>query len=455
MNASENTPSPALQPPYNLEAEEAVVGAVLIDSDIYFSLSQKLKVDDFYSVRLGWMWDVYSHLSQQQHAIDILTVQLELERRGQLSEIGGPAYLTRLVTRVPTAYNADSYAALVVETAVRRRLLQAASQIAKLAYDQQTDVSEILGQAEQSLFAVRARQNARDLVPVEKVASEYFDRTQYRYDHRDQPLGVPTGFRDLDQLLGGLQRSDLVIIAGRPGQGKTGFMVSVAVNAALIYRKQVALFSLEMSNEQMFQRMLAQDTGINTHRLRMGNLEPDEWPLFVESIAKLSETGLYLDDTPGISPMQLLSKCRRLANEVQLDLIVLDYLQLMRSDSQKRDGNRVQEVSEISRGLKLLARELNVPVLTGAQLSRGVEQRTGQRPMLSDLRESGSIEQDADVVLFLHHPDVWDEDPTRKNVTEIIAAKHRNGPTGSVDLVFLESLTKFVDAAQVDVVLDQ
>ncbi|MEK7786801.1 MAG: replicative DNA helicase, partial [Chloroflexota bacterium] len=245
-------------------------------------------------------------------------------------------------------------------------------------------------------------------------------------------------------LLGGLQQSDLVILAGRPGRGKTSLLLSIALNAAKIYKKRAAVFSLEMSNEQLVQRLVSQETAINSHRLRMGKLEEDEWPRFIHAISVLSDTGLYLDDTPAISALALRTKCRRLNSEIKLDLIVIDYLQLMTVDT--RVENRVQEVSYISRSLKALARELNVPVLTAAQLSRAVEQRSGQRPMLSDLRESGSIEQDSDVVMFLHHPDDWDEDPQRKSVTEVMVAKHRNGPTGSVELVFLEQQTKFADA---------
>jgi replicative DNA helicase len=294
------------------------------------------------------------------------------------------------------------------------------------------------------LFGVSERRNLHELEPMHKAASEYYDRIQYLYDHRDEMLGVPTGFKDLDKLLGGMQQSDLLIIAGRPGRGKTSLLLSVALNAAKIYKKRVAIFSLEMSTEQLVQRLVAQETGINSHRLRLGKLDDDEWPRFTQAITVLSDTGIFLDDTPALSALQLRTKCRRLNNEIKLDLIVVDYLQLMSGDF--RVENRVQEVSHISRSLKALARELNVPVLTAAQLSRAVEQRSGQRPMLSDLRESGSIEQDADIVLFLHHPDGWDEEPQKKSITEVMVAKHRNGPTGSVELIFLEQLTKFADA---------
>ncbi len=442
-----------LAPPYNLEAEEAVLGAVIIDSDAYLEVAQLLQPDDFYTIKHTWLWEAYVALHERRMPIDVVTVQDELERRGQLSEMGGPAYLTHLVTAVATSYNVEAYGRLVEEAATRRRLLQAASEIAKVAFDEQTDLAEVVGHAEQSLFSVSQRRQTRDLVHIRKVASDYYDRIQYLYEHRDEPLGVPTGFKDLDQILGGMQKSDLIIIAGRPGQGKSGFMISAALNAVR-HRKRVAFFSLEMSNEQVVQRMIAQETEIDTHRLRLGNLEDHEWSRFIHSVDVLSDKSIYLDDTPSITALQLRTKARRLDAEVELDLIIVDYLQLMTAEVGRRDMNRVQEVSVISRGLKALARDLNVPVLAGAQLSRSIEHRSGQRPMLSDLRESGSIEQDSDVVMFLHHPDDWNEDPELKNITEVVIAKHRNGPTGKIKLVFLGALAKFVDGETRRVVLD-
>ena len=434
----------SLTPPHNLEAEEAVVGSVLIDPESFFDVAQFLKAEDFYLVKHRWVWEVFVSLHDARSPVDLLTVQDELDKRGQLAEVGGPAYLTRLITLTPTAFNAAAYGRLVEDAATRRRLIQAASDIAKLAYSDDYDVNTVVGESEKALFSVSERRSTREVRPVKTVASEYYDRVKYLYDHGNQLLGVPTGFKDLDKLLGGMQQSDLLIVAGRPGRGKTSLLMSMALNATKVHKKRVAVFSLEMSNLQLVQRMVAQETGINSQRLRLGKLEEDEWPRFTHAISLLSDTGLYLDDTPAISALQLRTKCRRLNAEIKLDMIVVDYLQLMTGDF--RTDNRVQEVSHISRSLKALARELNVPVLTAAQLSRAVEQRSGQRPMLSDLRESGSIEQDADVVMFLHHPDDWDDEPQKKNVSEVIIAKHRNGPTDSVELVFIESLTKFADA---------
>jgi len=431
-------------PPHNIEAEEAVIGSVLIDPESFFDVAQFLKADDFYIVKHRWIWEVFVTLHDTRAPIDLLTVQEELDRREQLAEAGGPAYMTRLVTLTPTSFNASAYGRLVEEAATRRRLIHAASEIAKLAYDLGSDVNTVVGESEKVLFGVSESRNLHELQHMRQAASEYYDRIQYLYDHRDEMIGVPSGFKDLDKLLGGFQASDLIILAGRPGRGKTSLLLSLALNAAKIYKKRVAIFSLEMSTEQLVQRLVSQETGINSHRLRMGQLEDDEWPRFTQAITVLSETGIYLDDTPAISSLQLRTKCRRLNSEIKLDMVVVDYLQLMGSDT--RVENRVQEVSQISRNLKALSRELNVPVITAAQLSRAVEQRSGGRPMLSDLRESGSIEQDADIVMFIHHPDEWNDDPQRKNVTEIVVAKHRNGPTGSVELVFLEQLTKFADA---------
>jgi replicative DNA helicase len=304
-----------------------------------------------------------------------------------------------------------------------------------------------MDEAEKAVFNVSERRLRHDVQPIRTVLSEYYDRIDDLARRGEDIYGVPTGFIDLDKMLGGLQPSDLLLIAGRPAQGKTGFLVSVAKNAALTHKKHVAIFSLEMSNEQVAQRLIAQQTGIDSQRLRTGKLQENEWSLFAQAIEVLSDTHIFLDDTPAITPLQLRTKCRRLHLEHRLDLIIVDYLQLMGSDT--RNENRVQEVSYISRNLKVLARELNVPVLAAAQLSRAVEQRSDQhkRPVLSDLRESGSLEQDSDIVMFIYRPDQNEKDTVQQNVAEIIVAKHRNGPMGSIELVFRSSLAKFENAA--------
>lgn len=432
--------------PHSRQAEEAVLGSILIDSEAYFNVAQFLQPDDFYIVRNRWIWEAFSRLHERRAPIDYLTVCEELEQQSQLAEAGGPAYVMSLINQTPSSLNAEAYGRLVEENSVRRRMLTAANDLARLAYDQKQSVDTIMDEAEKSIFSISERRVRHDLQPIQQVLSEVYDRIDQLSRRDEEILGVPTGLYDLDKLLGGLQKSDLLIVAGRPGMGKTGFMLSIMKNAAQRYKKHVAMFSLEMSNEQLVQRLIAQETGIDTQRLRTGKLMEDEIPLFTHAIEVLGDTHIYLDDTPAITPMQLRTKCRRLHMEYELDLILVDYLQLMSSDM--RTDNRVQEVSYISRNLKVLARELNVPVLTAAQLSRAVEQRADKRPVLSDLRESGSLEQDADIVMFIHRPDALEKDSPKANIAEIIVGKHRNGPTHpGIELVFLNNLARFENAA--------
>ena len=340
--------------PHSREAEEAVLGAILVNPEAYFDVAQFLSADDFYLHRNRWVYEAFAALHDQRLPIDLLTVSDEIERQGRLDEVGGPAYLTSLINRVPTSLHAEAYGRIIEETATRRRLLEAANQIARLAYQSDTLIGEVVNEAEKSVFGVSERRLTHELRPIKQVLSEYYDRIDYLARHRDETIGVPSGFIDLDRLLGGMQPSDLLIIAGRPGQGKSGFCLSAAKNAAQIHRKHVAVFSLEMSNEQLVQRLLAQETGIDSQRLRLGNVEDREWPLFTQAVSALSDAPIFLDDTPAITPLQLRTKCRRLHLEVGLDLIIVDYLQLMTGDS--RIDNRVQEVSYISRNLKVLAR---------------------------------------------------------------------------------------------------
>lgn len=431
--------------PHSRDAEEALIGAVLINPEAYYDVAQFLRAEDFYIHRHRWIWEAFTRLHERRMPIDVLTVTEELEHLGQLAEVGGPAYLTALINKVPSSLNAEAYGRLVEQTGVRRRLLEAANQIAKLAYREELGIEAVMDEAEKSVFGVSERRLTRDLQPIQQVLSEYYDRID-DLSHRDEEaFGVPTGFIDLDRLLGGLQPSDLIIVAGRPGMGKTAFMLTAAKHAAQIHKKHVAIFSLEMSNEQLVQRLISQETGIDSHRLRTGRLQEDEWPLFTHAIEVLSDTRIFLDDTPSLTPLQMRTKCRRLHMEYRLDLVILDYLQLMSSGT--RAENRVQEVSFISRNLKILARELNVPVLAAAQLSRAIEQRADKDPQLSDLRESGSLEQDADIVIFIHRPEVYEKDTLKQNIAQIKVAKHRNGPTGMVELVFRSNLAKFENAA--------
>lgn len=437
-------PSVQIQP-HNQEAEEAVIGAVLVNPEAYYDLATFLKGDDFYIHRNRWIWEAFTRLHERRTPIDLLTVSQELDTAGQLAEVGGPTYLTALIHNVPTSLHAQAYGRMVEEAAIRRRMLNAANEIARLAYHQESSVETVMDQAEKVVFGVSERRTTRDLQPIRHVLSEYFDRIEELSRRDDETRGVPTGFTDLDKLLGGLQPSDLLIVAGRPGSGKTAFMLSAAKNAAQKHRKHVAIFSLEMSNEQLVQRLISQETGIDSQRLRTGKLNEDEWPVFVHAIEVLSSTMIFLDDTPALTPLQLRTKCRRLDMEYKLDLVLVDYLQLMGSGM--RVENRVQEVSYISRNMKVLARELNVPVLAAAQLSRAIEQRADKEPQLSDLRESGSLEQDADIVMFIHRPELYDKDTLDKNLAQIKVAKHRNGPIGMVEMVFRSNIAKFENAA--------
>jgi replicative DNA helicase len=431
-------------PPQSIEAEEAVLGAILIDPDAIIRVATVLRAEDFYREKNRWIYETALVLHERREPIDFLTVCDELDHREQLDSVGGPAFITSLINAVPTSVHAEYYANIVERTATRRRLIEAAGEIAALAYKEADDVGEVVDRAEQVLFGVSERRVARDLVPIKQVLSEYYDRIEYLTRHRGEMIGIPTGFHDLDKILGGMQRSDMLILAARPSVGKTSLALSIAHNAAKRYRQRVALFSLEMSSEQVVQRLISAETGINSQRLRRGEIAQDEWGRFMKATSDLAETHFFVDDTPSVSALELRTKARRLHADVGVDLIVVDYLQLMRGDF--RSENRVQEISSISRGLKALARELNVPLLALSQLSRGVEARSDKRPILSDLRESGALEQDADVVMFIYRDELYNENTERKNIADIIVAKHRNGPTGNVALYFKKELAQFLEA---------
>jgi len=428
--------------PHSREAEEAVIGAVLINPEVYYDLAQFLSPDDFYLHRLRFIWEAFISLHEKRIPIDFLTVNDTLESMNRLEDIGGVAYLTALLNQVPTTLHAEAYGKLIEAASLRRKMLTAANQIATLAYEESTPIDTVMGEAEKAIFNVSERKLRHEVIPIRTVLSDFYDRIDELARRGDDIVGVPTGFTDLDKMLGGLQPSDLLIFAGRPGAGKTAWMLTVANNAALLSKKRVAIFSLEMSNEQVVQRLVSQQTGIDSQRLRNGKLTDDDWPLFTQAIEVLGDTRIFLDDTPALSPLQLRTKCRRLEMEYGLDLVIVDYLQLMSSET--RNDNRVQEVSYISRSLKQLARELKVPLIAAAQLSRAVEQRADKEPQLSDLRESGSLEQDADIVMFIYRDE---KDPATQNVTHLKVAKHRNGPVGTIDLIFRNNLTKFENAA--------
>jgi replicative DNA helicase len=578
--------------PANLEAEEAILGSLLIDPDAIIKVAASLSADDFYREKNGWVYQAILDLHERREPADFVTLCDEMERRNQLQDVGGAGYITQLINNTPTAVHVEYYAGIVVRTATLRRLIGAAGQITALAYDEAQDVDEVVDRAEQLIFGVSERRIRRDLTPIRHIMGNVVERIDYLHRHTGDLLGVPSGFGKLDKLLGGFQKSDLVILAARPSVGKTALALNFAANAAKKYAQRVAFFSLEMSAEQLVQRLLSSETGINQQRLRLGDVKEEEWLMLMEAAGVLSETLVFIDDTPAGSVLELRTKARRLQAEHGLDLVVVDYLQLMRGEGGRND-NRVQEISYITRSLKSLARELEVPLIALSQLSRAVEQRSGGKPQLSDLRESGcltgdslvtladtgerlpiadcrgrsnlavwalnpetlqieratvsnafctgrkpvkrlttqssrtiratanhkfltiqgwkrldelkrgeaiavpllacsdiywdrvtqvaadgekevydltvsgpanfiandilvhnSIEQDADVVMFIYREDMVKEDSERKNIADVIVAKHRNGPTDTVPLFFNRELTKFADLEMTRAPLD-
>lgn len=390
---------PVLEPnaPYSQEAEEAVIGAVLINPDSFVNVASFLKSDDFYFLRHNYIWQAFERLNERSDIIDYLTVAEELDHMQLLDEIGGRPYLTKLVNSTPTSLYAEVYGRLVERAAIRRKLLLAADEIKKLAFDEEMPVDTVLSEAETKLFNISDSQMKREFVPMWQAISEYYDRIEHLLQNRHESLGVPSGFNDLDQLLGGFQKSDLIVFAGRPGMGKTSFMLTAAINAARVGAR-IAIFTMEMGVEQLIQRMIAMESGINMQKLRLANLTAMEQARFTEVVGRIANFNIFIDDTPALSPIQIRTKCHRLAHEHGLDMIMIDYMQLMNGGS-GYVNNRVQEISYISRSLKELARELNVPLFSAAQLSRAVEQRQDKRPVLSDLRESGCLTGDSLVYL--------------------------------------------------------
>ena len=427
-------------------------GQALINPDALYEVLSFLKPDDFFIIRHQWIYQSMLGLHERRDPIDYLTVVSELEQVGQLAEIGGAAYILSLINKTPSALNVEGYGQIVERMALRRRLIEAASEIARVAHSDEPDIDKVVSKAEQSIFDVTERRLTRELIPIRDAVSEYFDHVSFMARHQEDVMGVPTGFIDLDRMLGGLQRSDLLIIAARPGMGKSSWLNSVVMNAARM-NQRVALFSLEMSNEQLVQRFVSAETNIPSHKLREGKLDEKDWAQFLAATEYIGTLPIYLDDTPALTTSDLRTKARRLHLEYGLDLVVIDYLQLMTTPYHSE--NRVQEISYISRSLKQLARELNIPVVAAAQLSRAVEQRNDKRPLLSDLRESGSIEQDSDVVMFIYRDAYYNPETPDGNKAEIHVTKHRNGPTGMVELIFIPALTQFQNAARQTIDLDQ
>lgn len=429
---------------FDREMEEALIGSILINPEIIVDVMSFLTAEDFFIKRNAYIWEAFVHLDQSEHYIDPLTVKETLESRGLLEEIGGIDYLIQLSNRVPSSVHAVSYARTISDLKTRRRLRDAATEIAKLAYQKDKLLDKVIDDAGRMLSDVSQDRNKRDLVPIESIARDFFQRVTIASAEKGDVGGLKTGLRDLDAVLDGLHPSDLIIVAGRPGMGKTGFMIGIAKHIGMALRRSVAMFSLEMSADQLLQRMIAQETGIDSQKLRTGRFSEQEAQLLTQSIINFEDVNIFIDDTPGITPLQMSAKCRRLKDEHSLDLVVVDYLQLMAGD--RRNENRVQEVSYISRQLKIMARELGVPVLAAAQLSRAIELRQDKQPILSDLRESGSLEQDADIVLFISRPFKDDKESPYQDLARIAVAKHRNGPVHSgIEMSFIERLAQFKD----------
>lgn len=430
-------------PPQSIEAEQSVLGSVLLDKDAIVKIADLITPADFYRDDHRIIYEAMLKLFEKRMPIDVVTISDELEKAGQFEGIGGATYLTTLVNMVPTASHVIHYAKIVQEKATLRRLISAANTINELGYEEDNEMSHVLDVAEQSLFSVSQKYLKQNFIPIKDVLSESFERIDELHKNKGILRGVPTGFRDLDNLLSGFQDSDLVIIAARPSMGKTAIVTNIAAHVSAKEKRSVGFFALEMSREQLADRLISLESGVDSWKIRTGNLNDEDFPKIGYAMGTLAEAPLYIDDSPSLNIMEIRSKCRRLQMEHGLDLVVVDYLQLMEGRAKSSDSNRVQEISEISRSLKTLAREINVPVVALSQLSRAVESRPDKRPMLSDLRESGSIEQDADVVIFIYRDDYYHKDTERKGVTELLIRKHRNGPVGDVELFFVPELTRF------------
>ena len=431
-------------PPQNLDAEASLLGAILIDVDAIVRIADKIAAYDFYDGRHQRIYEAMQKLYEKHSPIDVLTLSNHLKDNGLLDTIGGAAYLTELTNYVPTAAHAENYADIVAQKAIRRRLIKASQDITGLGFDESKAVQELIEEAETQLFQVSQQHVKQDISSIEDILAESFERLDDLHKDKGKIRGVPTGFKDLDNILAGLQRSDLIILAARPSMGKTALSLNLAHSVATKANQPVLVFSLEMSKEQLVDRMLSMESGVDAWNIRTGNLSDADFEKIGQAMGTLSEAPIYIDDSPGITVSDMRTKARREQHQRQLGLIVVDYLQLMSGGSRfGGDGNRVQEISEISRGLKAVARELNVPVLALSQLSRSVESRSPQIPQLADLRESGSIEQDADVVAFIYREDYYNPDTDRKNITDIFIKKHRNGPTGNIELYFDKEKQRF------------
>lgn len=429
-------------PPQNLEAERSTIGSMLLDKDAIFRAVEILRPEDFYKEAHRMVFQAVVNLANRNEAVDLVTVTEELRQKNQLEGVGGIPYLTSLVNSVPTAANVEYYARIVEEKALLRGLIHTATQIVSQGYEGSEEVETILDHAEQAIFNVAQRRASRGYALLKETLNQAFEKIEKIFETKGGVTGVPSGFSDFDRYTAGLQPSDLIILAARPSMGKTTFALNMAQYVAVEMKIPTIVFSLEMSKEQLAMKLLCAEAGVDNQKIRTGALADADWPRLSRALGRLSEARMYIDDTPGVSVMEVRAKARRIKAEEGLGLIVIDYLQLMQGRG--KTESRQQEVSEISRGLKALARELSVPVIALSQLSRAVEQRTVKVPTLADLRESGSLEQDADLVLFLYRDDYYNPETEKKSIAELIIAKHRNGPLGNVEFFFQKDCSKFV-----------
>ncbi len=431
-------------PPHDVEAEQAILGCMLTDKESVINAIEVLRPDSFYRDDNRLIFQSIIDLYSKSQPIDVITVKADLNDKGALERVGGLEYLAGLTEKFTTSANIDKYISIVDEKATHRHLIQTANELVSLGYDESEEVTSIMDMAEKKIFDLSARKNSKGYSKLNDVLIETYAKLEELYNAKGRISGITTGFLDLDNKTSGLHNSDLVIIAARPAMGKSAFAINLATNVALLAKVPTVVFSLEMSKEQVGNRILCSEAMVDSNKLRTGQLEDEDWVKLASTLSRLSEAPIYIDDTAGISIMEIRAKCRKLKIEKNIGLVVIDYLQLIQGSGGK-NATREQEISEISRSLKILAKELNIPVIALSQLSRGVEKREDKRPMLSDLRESGAIEQDADIVSFLYRDDYYNKDSEKKNICEIILAKHRGGSTGTIDLAWLPSYTKFAN----------
>ena len=419
-------------PPHDIEAEQAIIGSMLTDKDAVIAAIEILREQDFYREDNRIIYSAILNLYNRSEPIDIITLKAELKSMGKLEAVGGLEYIVQLPDRVPTTSNVEQYIKIVEEKSMLRALIKTADELITLGYDPTQEVEQVIDTAEKKIFEVMQKKNQKGYSSMKDILIDTFTQLEQLYNQKEMITGVPTGFADLDYRTSGLHNSDLILVAARPAMGKSAFALNIATHAAVRGKVPVAIFSLEMSKEQMANRILCSEAMVDSAKVRTGKIDDEEWGKLAAASGELSEAGIYIDDTPGISVMEIRAKCRKMKLEKNIGLVVIDYLQLVQG-SNRKGGSREQEIAEISRSLKILAKEINVPVIALSQLSRAPEQRVDHRPMLSDLRESGSIEQDADIVMFLYRDDYYNEDTDKKNIAEVIIAKHRSGATGTVE----------------------